>query len=91
MTGTHFWGCTGSLRPGCCGTYDRHNEVLNKLQTTMACFKYDSEWKFSGSTSSVDSNYVGISESAIGKGKHPRRMVRSGGAPSLSRGKELRA
>jgi hypothetical protein len=54
-SGTHFLGCK------CCGTYDRHNEVV---QTTMAYFKPEyGEWKFSGSAtrSSVDSNYVGNS------------------------------
>jgi hypothetical protein len=41
MTGIHFWGRT------CCGTYNRHNEVV---QVAFAYFKY--ELKFSGSTSS---------------------------------------
>jgi hypothetical protein len=50
MTGTHFLGCK------CCGTYSRHNEIA---QVVFAYFRH--ELKFSCSTSSVDSNYVGIS------------------------------
>ena len=49
MTGIYFLGCK------CCGTYDRHNEVA---QVAFAWFKY--EQKYSGSTGSFDSNYVGI-------------------------------
>ena len=56
-TGTHFLGCK------CCGTYDRHNEIT---QVAFAWFKY--ELKYSGSTGSFDSNYVGIS--AKGSSKH---------------------
>jgi hypothetical protein len=47
MTGVHFLGCKS------CGTYDRHNQVA---QVALAYFRY--ELKFSGSTSSVDSNFV---------------------------------
>ncbi len=50
MTGIHFLGCK------CCGTYDRHNEIA---QVAFAFFKY--EMKFSGSTGSFDSHFVGIS------------------------------
>ena len=50
MTGIHFLDCK------CCGTYDRHSEVA---QVAFAWFKY--EMKFSGSTGSFDSSYVGIS------------------------------
>ena len=57
MTGLHFLGCKS------CGTYDRHNQVA---QVAFAWFKY--ELKFSGSTGSVDNNFVFIS--ANGKGKH---------------------
>ena len=62
MTGTHFLGCK------CCGTYDRHNEVA---QVVFAYFKY--ECNYSGSTGSVDSNFVGIS--AKGKAKHTDGQV----------------
>ena len=50
MTGTHFLGCKS------CGTYDRHNEIVQVV--AFAWFKY--ELKYSGSTGSFDSNYVGI-------------------------------
>ena len=62
MTGLHFLGCK------CCGTHDRHNQVA---QVALACFRY--ELKFSGSTSSVGSNYVGTS--ADGKSKHTDGQV----------------
>jgi hypothetical protein len=57
MTGLHFLGCKS------CGTYDRHNQVA---QVALAYLR--NELKFTGSTSSVDSNYVGTS--ADGKSKH---------------------
>jgi hypothetical protein len=66
MTGIHFWGCKSR------GVYDRHNEVV---QTTMAFFKY--ELKFSGSTGSVDSSFVGCKA-------HGWAGLDPGGAPSLS-------
>ena len=62
MTGTHFLGCKS------CGTYDRHNEIT---QVAFAWFKY--ELKYSGSTGSFDSNYVGIS--AKGSSKHTDGQV----------------
>jgi len=62
MTGIHFWGCK------CCGTYNRHNEVV---QVAFAYFKY--ELRFYGSTSSVDSNLVGFS--AKGKRRHTDGQV----------------
>jgi hypothetical protein len=62
MTGFHFLGCK------CCGTYDRHDQVA---QVAIAYFKY--ELKFTSSTSSVDSNYVGTS--ADGKSKHTDGQV----------------
>jgi hypothetical protein len=62
MTGTHFLGCKS------CGTYDRHNELA---QVAFAWFKY--ELKYSGSTGSFDSNYVGIS--AKGSSKHTDGQV----------------
>ncbi len=71
MTGFHFprVGCK------CCGTYDRHDRVV---QVAIAYFKY--ELKFTSSTSSVDSNYVGTS--ADGKSKHTDGQVcQWGGAP----------
>ena len=57
MTGLHFLGCKS------CGTYDRHNQVA---QVALAYLK--NELQFTGSTSSVDSNFVG--HSADGKSKH---------------------
>ncbi len=57
MTGLHFPGCKS------CGTYDRHNQVA---QVALAYLR--NELKFTGSTSSVDSNFVG--HSADGKSKH---------------------
>jgi hypothetical protein len=68
MTGLHFLGCKS------CGTYDRHNQVA---QVALAYLKY--ELKFTGSTSSVDSNFVG--HSADGKSKHKDGQV-WGGASS---------
>ena len=62
MTGLHFLGCK------CCGTYDRHNQVA---QVALAYLR--NELKFTGSTSSVDSNYVGTS--ADGKSKHTDGQV----------------
>ena len=62
MTGTHFLGCKS------CGTYDRHNEIA---QVAFAWFK--SELKFSSSTGSFDSNYVGTS--AKGNSKHTDGQV----------------
>ena len=76
MTGIHFWGCK------CCGTYNRHNEVT-VVQVAFAYFKHEPEVKFSGSgsTSSVDSNLVGIS--AKGKSRHTDGQVR--GSPFISK------
>jgi hypothetical protein len=65
MTGLHFLGCKS------CGIYDRHNQLT---QVALAYLRY--ELKFTGSTSSVGSNYVGTS--ADGKSKH--KTDRSGGA-----------
>ena len=62
LTGTLFLGCK------CCGTYDRHNEVA---QVAFAWFKY--EQKYSHSTGSFDSNYVGISPK--GSSKHTDGQV----------------
>jgi len=62
LTGTHFLGCK------CCGTYDRHNEV-----TQVAFTLFKTELKYSGSTGSFDSNYVGIS--AKGSSKHTDGQV----------------
>jgi hypothetical protein len=63
MTGKHFWGCK------CCGVYDRHNEVVQPIR---AYFKY--ECKFSGSTGSVDGNFVGFS--GKGTARHTDGQVR---------------
>ncbi len=64
MTGLHFLGCKPESRRGCHGgTYDRHNQLT---QVALAYLLY--ELKFTGPTSSVDSNYVG--HSADGKSKH---------------------
>ena len=60
MTGISFLGCK------CCG--DRHHEVA---QVAFAYLKY--ELKFSGSTGSFDSNYVGTS--AKGNSKHTDGQV----------------
>ena len=70
MTGVHFLGCK------CCGTYDRHNQVVN---VALDYFRY--ELKFSGSTSSVqvESNFVGTS--ASGKSNHTDGQV--WGSPGL--------
>ena len=62
MTGLHFLGCKS------CGTYDRHNQV-----TQVALAYLRSELKFTGATSSVDSNLVG--HSADGKSKHTDGQV----------------
>ena len=62
MTGLHFLGCKS------CGTYDRHNQL-----TQVALAYLRNELKFTGSTSSVDSNYVGTS--ADGKSKHTDGQV----------------
>ncbi len=64
MTGLHFLGCK------CRGTYGslRHNQVT---QVALAYLRYD--LKFTGSTSSVGSNYVGTS--ADGKSKHTDGQV----------------
>ena len=48
MTGIHFLGCK------CCGTYDRHNQVVN---VALDYFRY--ELKFSSSTSSVGEQLCG--------------------------------
>jgi hypothetical protein len=64
MTGLHFLGCK------CCGTHDRHNQVA---QVALACFRY--ELKFSGSTSSVGSNYVGTSADGKSNLKHTYGQV----------------
>jgi hypothetical protein len=61
MTGLHFLGCKS------CG-YDRHNQVA---QVALAYLR--NELKFTGATSSVDSNYVGTS--ADGKSKHTDGQV----------------
>ncbi len=63
MTGIHFLGCK------CCGTYDRHNQVAQVA--FFAYFKY--ELRFSGSTGSFDSNFVGTS--AKGMSKHTGGQV----------------
>ena len=65
MTGIHFLGCT------CCGTYDRHNQAVN---VALEYFRY--ELKFSSSTSSVESNFVGTS--ANGKSNHTDGQVWGG-------------
>jgi hypothetical protein len=62
MTGLHFLGCKS------CGTYDRHNQVA---QVVLAYLR--NELGFTGSTSSVDSNFVG--HSADGKSKHTDGQV----------------
>ena len=62
MTGVHFLGCK------CCGTYDRHNIIV---EVTLAYFKY--ELRFPSSTSSFDSNFVGTS--ASGKSNHTDGQV----------------
>jgi hypothetical protein len=72
MTGLHFLGCK------CCGTDDRHNH-WQVAQVSLAYFRY--ELKFSGSTSSVDNNFVGTS--ADGKSKHTDGQV--WGSPSWLR------
>jgi hypothetical protein len=54
MTGTRFLGC----KLKCCGAYGRHNEVA-QVAFRVAWFKY--ELRYSGSTGSFDSSYVGIS------------------------------
>ncbi len=46
-----------------CGTYDRHNQL-----TQVALADLKNELKFTGSTNSVDSSFVG--HSADGKSKH---------------------
>jgi hypothetical protein len=65
MTGLHFLGCKS------CGTYDRHNQLT---QVALAYLRY--ELKFTGSTSSVGSSYVGTS--ADGKSKHTDGQVGGG-------------
>jgi hypothetical protein len=66
----HFLACK------CCGTYDRHNQVVN-----VALAYFTNELKFSGSTGSVDSNFVGVvGASAGGKSKHTDGQV--WGSPS---------
>ena len=72
MTSTHSLGCK------CCGTYDRHNEIV---QVAFAWFKhgFKYELKYSGSTGSFDSNYVGIS--AKGSSKHTDGQVCPGECP----------
>jgi hypothetical protein len=62
MTGVHFLGCKS------CGTYDRHNHLV---QVALAYLR--NELKFTGSTSSTDSNFVG--HSADGKSKHTDGQV----------------
>ncbi len=64
MTGLHFLGCKS------CGTYDRHNQVA---QVALAYLTGRNKLKFIGSTSSVDSNFVG--HSADGKSKHTDGQV----------------
>ena len=64
MTGLHFLGCKS------CGTYDRHNQVA---QVALAYLRH--ELKFTSSTSSVDSNYVGTSADGTGKSKHTDGQV----------------
>ncbi len=64
MTGVHFLGCKSCGT----GTYDRHNQVT---QVALAYLRY--ELKFTGSTSSVGSSYVGTS--ADGKSKHTDGQV----------------
>jgi hypothetical protein len=59
MTGLHFLGCKS------CRTYDRHNRLA---QVALAYLRVRNELQFTGSTSSVDSNFVG--HSADGKSKH---------------------
>ncbi len=62
-----------------CGTYDRHNHVA---QVALSFVRY--ELKFTGSTSSVGSNFVGTS--ADGKSKHTESQTdRSGGGLSWLR------
>jgi hypothetical protein len=63
-----------------CGTYDRHNQVVN-LNVALAYFK--NELKFSSSTGSVDSNFVGTS--ADGKSKHTDGQVWGSRGPSWLR------
>jgi hypothetical protein len=73
MTGMRFWGCK------CCGTYGRHNEVV---QVAFAYFKCES--RFSGSASSVDSNLVmPVGISAKGKRRHTDGQV--WGSPLFSK------
>jgi hypothetical protein len=62
MTGVHFLGCKS------CGTYDRHNQLL---QVIFAYFR--NELRFSSSTNSVDGNFVGVS--AKGRNKHTDGQV----------------
>ncbi len=64
MTGLHFLGCRS------CGTYDRHNQLA---QVARALAYLRSELRFTGSTNSVDSNFVG--HSADGKSKHTDGQV----------------
>jgi hypothetical protein len=67
MTGLHFLGCKS------CGTYDRHNQLT---QVARAYLRH--ELKFTGSTSSVDSSYVGTSADRDGKSKHTDGQVWGG-------------
>jgi hypothetical protein len=64
MTDIHFLGCK------CCGTYDRHNVVV---QVALAFFKC--ELKFSGS---FDSNFKFVGTSANGKSKRTDGQVWGG-------------
>jgi hypothetical protein len=66
ITGVHrdFLGCRS-----CDGTYDRHNPARGQVtQVALAYLRY--ELKFTGSASSVDSNYVGTSADGKSTGKH---------------------
>ncbi len=65
MTGLHFLGCKS------CGTYDRHKPHNQVAQVALAYLR--NELKFTCSTSSVDSNFVG--HSADGKSKHTDGQV----------------
>ena len=62
MTGIHFLSCK------CRGTDKATRGMCSEVvQVAFAYLKY-AELKFSGSTSSVDSNLVGISQAASAKG-----------------------
>ena len=66
----HFFGCR------CCVTCNRHNELVQvaAFASSLANFKlYELNFSGPGSTSSVDSNLVGIS--AKGKSRHTDGQV----------------